>query len=114
MLDKLDKDIYTFTSEVDLIVNEPLCAINHGIEYEKNPIAIDFFCQTIKNSEGHSVTLRIPICSECIAALYSPYQILFICIRCSSAQWLFREGAKNTYPEDSHVIFFKKCPHCNE
>ena len=44
MLDKLDKDIYTFTSEVDLIVNEPLCAINHGIEYEKNPIAIDFFC----------------------------------------------------------------------
>lgn len=112
MFEALDGRLHSFIAELDLDIGETKCGINHGIDYEDNPLAIDYFCQKFSMPNEEDINLRIPLCSECVASLYSEHQILFICTNCSSSQWLFRESSTRDYPPELHVLFFKRCPVC--
>lgn len=113
MLSDLDEHLYGFMAEMDLDIGETRCGLNHRINYEDNPLAIDYLCQKFSKEGEPDLTIQIPICSECAAALHSEHQILFICMACSSSQWLFRADSNNYYPKDLHILFFKKCPKCS-
>jgi len=112
MLAVLNEQLQSFMAELDLDIGEIRCGVNHGINYEDNPLAIDYLCQKFSMTGEEDITIQIPICSECAASLYSEHQILFICRNCSSCQWLFRADSKHNYPKELHVLFFKRCPKC--
>ena len=108
----LDKSLYSLMAESELHLDDVRCGLNHGIDYDENPYAIDYLCQKFNMKDEPEITLQIPVCSECAAALYSDSQVLFICISCSSSQWVWKEDSNKEYDDGMHVLFFKKCPKC--
>lgn len=115
-IDNLDKNLQKLIAGAELDVLNVRCALNHGIEYDENPMAIDYLCQSFGKVDSNSIdaTVQIPICSECLVSLYSEYQLLFLCINCISSQWLFKPEAKFKYNDDTKVIFVTYCPKCYE
>lgn len=111
-LDTIDAHLRSFMSNIELDLGIHKCNLNHGIDLEDNPQAIDYLCQRFSNIDGTESILQIPICSECMVALHSDYNILFLCIDCLSSQWLYRPEAKRYYDKNLRVLFFKSCPKC--
>lgn len=109
----IDGLIDDFLAKTDL--ENELCNLKHG---EGDPLedhpAVDYLCQPFGDMESGAVydLIRIPICAECVASLYSNEWVLFYCVECNSSQWLYKPWAKREYPSETHVIWLPKCPMC--
>jgi hypothetical protein len=93
------------------------CSLKHGHDNDaENPPAIDYLCQRLGNQKNNEAEqeVRIPICQECIEALYDPNWILMYCVYCHASQWIFRPVAKFDYPEGNGIYWLDLCPHCTE
>lgn len=85
------------------------CKLKHTGE---PPKAADYLCQTITDYLG-GYQVRIPVCEECLIALYDPDWILCYCLYCNNSQWICRELSKKEYPADSMLVYWlTTCPHC--
>jgi len=114
--ENLDKNLQKIIANIELEVLDVKCGLNHGTNYDDNPLAVDYLCQSFGNTMDGSVDsiIQIPICSECLVSLYSDKQLLYICINCISSQWVFKPESKLTYKDDTKIIFVTYCPKCYE
>ena len=104
-------------SEMDAIIelHGQTCMLNHNDDIERP--AVDFLCHQMgfELPDGDyqaDAELRVPICEECVQGLCGGKEILFICIGCTSSQWMLKSKAKREYPEGTNIIALKKCPKC--
>lgn len=110
-MDRLDEALNYFVAKANLIYEH--CYLNHGSGVEPPP-ALDYLCQNIGSGNEPIDTLRIPICSECVEALYDEDWLLFYCLTCTSSQWLLKSKAKKYYPKWESIRFLSQCPTCVE
>lgn len=127
-LRKLDEALDFFIAKMNLTYEH--CHLNHGPGVEP-PKATNYLCQRLDdlNKEDYDPmmlsipefsgnlnefgdTLRIPICDECIAALYDEDWLLFYCLTCNSSQWIIKSKAKKLYPHWESIRFLIECPIC--
>jgi hypothetical protein len=118
-VDLLDLMLDHFVARVTL--EGERCNLNHGKGVD-TPEAIDYLCQYVGNTDIEYVgitdikvaddLLRIPICKECITALYNERYLLFYCLNCNSSQWLIKSQAKKLYPAWESIKFLSACPRC--
>lgn len=111
-MDTLDTHLDHLIAEIGLIGEK--CHLNHGIG-EKTPDAVEYLCQYIGKQDDLDIKpdlLRIPICNECINALYDEDWLLFYCLTCNSSQWLLKSKAKKLYPKWESIRFLHTCPNC--
>lgn len=93
------------------------CGLKHSSEdpaqYHK---AVDYLCQNLGNQKTGEASsqMRIPICAECVEALYDPSWVLAYCIYCNRSQWIYRPLAKNEHPEGNGIYWLDVCPFCAE
>jgi len=113
-LDLLDENLDLFVAKAELDLTDARCNLNHGIDRKNNPKATDYLCQKLGNRVLGiaDIEIRIPICDECMAALYSNDWLLFYCVKCNSSQWLYKPFAKNKYNDGIHIIWLDVCPKC--
>lgn len=106
----------SIVANASLQLLETRCYLNHGLPHEENPLAVDYLCQKFGDQKSGQVDsiLQVPICAECMAGLFSEYQILILCLNCVSSQWLFRPDTKLKYPEDKNLFLVTQCPECND
>lgn len=93
------------------------CGLKHSIEDPAhNHEAVDYLCQNLGNLKTKEVTstIRIPVCAECVDALYDPSWVLAYCLYCNKSQWIYRPLAKNEHPEGNGVYWCDVCPFCAE
>lgn len=109
-LNLLEKRLNEFIAKTELLTE--VCYLNHN--GENPPKATNYLCQYVGHYKEKVATglLRIPICDECIAALYDSDWLLFYCLNCNSSQWLIKSKAKKYYPEWESVKFLAQCPNC--
>lgn len=112
-MEDFDERLDELLAMINLI--DECCHLNHGLDITPPP-AVDYLCQyvgKIKESVGIADSLlRIPICEECITALYDEDWLLFYCLVCNSSQWLIKSKAKKHYPKWESVKFLSMCPKC--
>ncbi len=114
-LDKLDRNIELMIATLEL--EGETCHLKHSsVDPAENHPAVNYLCQNLGNKETGEVSqqLRIPICQECVEALYDPDWILFYCVYCHKSQWLYRPLAKQEYPEGNGIYWMDVCPFCAE
>jgi hypothetical protein len=134
-MDILDASIGLFLARANLI--GLTCHLNHN--GEEPPEAIDYLCQRLgdindqpeeiatlddpmlaqipefmHNIEDTQDMLRIPVCAECVTALYDEDWLLFYCLSCDSSQWLMKSKARKLYPKWESIRFLSGCPNCSE
>lgn len=134
-MDILDANISLFLARANLI--GLTCHLNHN--GEEPPEAVDYLCQRLgdiseqpeeinsledsmltqipefmHNIEDTQDMLRIPVCAECVTALYDEDWLLFYCLSCDSSQWLIKSRAKKYYPKWESIRFLYGCPNCSE
>lgn len=127
-LGKLDEALDFFIARMNLAYED--CHLNHGIGI-RPPKAINYLCQRLddlseiehnpsllsipefmSNLNRNGDVLQIPICNECIEALYDEDWLLFYCLTCNSSQWLIKSKAKKLYPPWESIRFLVECPIC--
>jgi len=119
-MEKVEGVIQDFQAMLELEGEK--CCLKHGTDdpAENHP-AVDFICQNIGREEvtddGISVdvieaTLRIPVCKECIEALYGDDWVLLYCVGCNSSQWVCKRLSKRIYPPGLHIKWMDVCPNC--
>lgn len=112
-MDILDVEMDELLAKIDLLGK--VCQLNHSIE--DPPEAVDYLCQYIGKQDDPGIEpmlLRIPICEECVRALYDEDWLLFYCLTCNSSAWLLKSKAKKLYPKWESVKFFHTCPNCDQ
>ena len=113
-MDTLDANLDYLLSKLNLV--GVTCHLNHGVG-EKPPSAMEYLCQYIgKQDDPDTIPelLRVPICEECVIALYDENWLLFYCLTCDSSQWLLKSKARKLYPKWESVRFLHTCPNCDE
>lgn len=115
-------DFYNIKENLeDMVANLELegehCYLKHSsVDPAENHPAVDYLCQRLGNIEfkiAHH-ELRIPICQECIEALYDENWILVFCSNCTKSQWIYRPKAKLIHPPGNGIYLLDVCPHCAE
>jgi len=93
------------------------CGLKHSAaDPAENHPAVDYLCQNLGNPKTDEVSsqIRIPVCQECVDALYDEEWILAYCIYCHKSQWINRRLAKNEHPPGNGVYWCDVCPFCAE
>jgi len=93
------------------------CGLKHSVDDPvENHKAVDYLCQNMGNLKTKVPTsqIKIPVCAECVEALYDPNWILAYCMYCNRSQWIYRPLAKNEYPEENGMYWMDLCPFCAE
>lgn len=110
----LDQHLQSFIESAKLDILRTQCGLNHGIPYEENPVAVDYLCQGFGDQRVGNIDsiIQIPACAECIASLFSEFQILLLCLNCISSKWIFRPDSKLEFPEDKSLFLLTQCPNC--
>ena len=112
-LEKLDIDLDTMIAHLEL--ENETCHLKHSKQDPaENHKAINYLCQRLGDQELKVAgqELRIPICKECVEALYNNNWILVYCTYCHQSQWIYRPIAKREYPEGNNIYWLYICPHC--
>ena len=124
----LDEEFFGSIEDLHALIDleNEHCHLKHSEEDpSENHQAVDYLRQKlgyeVSTDNGNSanediiqVTIRIPICQECVDALLGEDWILFYCVHCNSSQWLNRRYAKNMYPFWLHIKWMDACPICHE
>lgn len=117
-LDLIEMELDQLLAKANL--ENEICGLRHtSDDPAKNHPAVDYLCQRMgyKLSEGESVAdaeIRIPICKDCIDALYSGEWILFYCLYCGESSWALRGRTKHDFPKDVSIVGFRSCPNCKK
>jgi len=110
----LDESIELSMAKMELL-NEK-CGLNHGpiSLVPENPKAVDYLCQMFGFSEERTITeeIRIPICEECMEALYDGDWVLLYCVICNSSQWIYKPESKLDFKPGVSVVWMDDCPKC--
>lgn len=110
-MELLDTFLHEFLAKVEL--HGECCGLKHSEKFPRQEyIATNYLCQQYGVDGICDGIISIPVCDECVEALYDENWILFYCVNCNESQWLLRSKAKKEYSKDKNVYFFKKCPHC--
>ncbi len=114
-LDQFDENISLLIDKIGLI--DETCGLKHS-KYDPatDHPATEYLCQDlgrvdIKESQQ---TIRIPICDECVEALYDPDWILAYCTYCHKSQWIYRPYSKLKHPPGNGIYWCDVCPFCSE
>lgn len=106
----IDNTIDFFHAQIDVVGCK--CELNHGDAGAKEDReAVDYLCQEF-SSEFENFSIRIPICEECVHALYGQDWVLLFCLECCSSQWIYKRLAKRKYEDGKNVIWMSACPNC--
>ena len=115
-LDLLDSALDDLVARLEL--EGTTCGLKHSkMDPSENHPAVNYLCQGIGDPDTNIAEqiLRIPICEECVEALYDEDWILVYCINCNKSQWICRHLAKKEYPEGKNIIYWLDvCPYCAE
>jgi len=114
-MDMLDERLQKLTAIIDL--EETTCGLKHSVaDPSENHPAVDYLCQDFGyDLDGNVITdarIQIPVCEECVEALYGNEWVLCYCTECMSSQWILKSKSKITFKPDTHVIWMKECPVC--
>ena len=93
------------------------CGLKHSsVDPAENHLAVDYLCQNMGDPRTGEVSsqIRIPICQECIEALYDENWILAYCVHCNKSQWIYRPKAKKVHPPGNGIYWLDVCPFCAE
>ena len=96
------------------------CGLNHG-EDDEDHFAVDYLTipmASVKDPEDKFDT-TIPICQDCLNALYGDEWTLLFCLDCGSSAWVLQAAAKLKYThlqsgKHYHMLGLKGCPHCSK
>ena len=114
-IDQFDDNTDLLMDKISLIGET--CGLKHSKEdpSEDHP-AVEYLCQHLGNpGTGEAQEqLRIPVCKDCLEALYDPNWILMYCVYCHRSQWLYRPYAKLNYPDGNVIYWMDVCPFCTE
>jgi hypothetical protein len=111
----LDEQLSNLVAQAEL-VNET-CGLKHSEEDPaENHGAVDFLTQRLGDPQITEIheELRIPVCKECIEALYDEDWILAYCVNCHKSQWIYRPLAKKEYQPGNLIFWLDVCPFCAE
>lgn len=115
-LEELDANLDTMVAHLEL--EGETCCLKHSKEDpSENHKAVDYLCQHLGDQKSELAVqgLRIPICEECVKALYDTDWILVYCTYCNKSQWIYRPLAKyKTYPSGNIIYWLDVCPYCAE
>ena len=111
----LDEQINLMLAKLELC--DETCGLKHSkIDPAENHPAVDYLCQGLGNQKTNEIQqeLRIPVCAECVEALYNPDWILCYCTYCHASQWIYRPYSKIEHPEGNGIYWMDICPFCAE
>lgn len=114
-LDLLDSALDNLVAQAEL--EGATCALKHSkFDPSGNHPAVNYLCQGVGDTETKvtEYAVRIPICEECMEALYNEDWILVYCINCNKSQWIYRPLAKRGHQGGNIIYWLDVCPHCAE
>jgi len=112
---ELDFNFEMMMARVELAGED--CHLKHShLDPVENHPAVDYLCQKLGDTKTdiEIQELRIPICQECVEALYDEDWILAYCTYCHASQWIFRPRSKVEHPPGNGIYWMDVCPHCAE
>ena len=111
----IDEQLNTMVNHLELEGEH--CYLKHSeADPAENHPAVDYLCQRLGDKKfklAHQ-EIRIPICQECVDALYDEDWILVFCSNCTKSQWIYRPKAKLVHPPGNGVYWLDVCPYCAE